>query len=300
MFDGDIVMGVMKSLWLDRLSGKEPGWTAAPLAGLTNRSFLLGRGAERAVVRLPGPGTERYIDRRAELHNHQIAAQLGIAPPILLADPDCLVTRYVEGAQGLAAESFRDPAVIDEVGRLLARLHRSGRAFQGRMELFPKVDQYLALAGADAPGPLRWLRDRAEPARAALVAHPVAWVPSHIDPSPANFLQGQQGLFLIDWEYSALCEPAWDLAGLTIEARLDEAQRRRLLDAYAPPDRESLAVRVELFRALLHLVAASWAAAQVVTAEAPDDYRRLADDYTARAELLIAGAAFGPLVAGLC
>lgn len=290
----------MKSLWLDRLSGKEPGWTVVPLAGLTNRSFLLSRGEERAVVRLPGPGTERYIDRRAELHNHAVAAELGIAPPILLADPDCLVTRYVEGAQGLSPESFRDPTVVDEVRRLLARLHRSGRAFQGRMELFPKVDQYLGLAGDEASPALRRLRDRAEPARAALAAHPVAWVPSHIDPSPANFLKGPEGLFLIDWEYSAMCEPAWDLAGLAVEARLGEAQRRRLLDAYAPPDRESLAVRVELFRALLHLVAASWAAAQVVTAEAPDDYRHLADDYTARAELLIAGAAFEPLVAGLC
>ncbi len=289
----------MTSLWLDRLSGKEPGWTATPLAGLTNRSFLLSGDAERAVVRLAGPGTERYIDRRAELHNHGIAAGLGIAPPILLADPDCLVTRYVEGAHGLSPESFRDPAVIDEVGRLLARLHRSARAFQGRMELFPKVDQYLALAAAEAPGALRRLRDRAEPARAALAAHPVAWVPSHIDPSPANFLKGQQGLFLIDWEYSAMCEPAWDLAGLAIEARLDETQRRRLLDAYDPPDRESLAVRVELFRALLHLVAASWAAAQVVTAEAPDEYRQLADEYTARAEPLIARPEFGSLVAGL-
>jgi thiamine kinase-like enzyme len=289
----------MTSLWLDRLSGKEPGWTATPLAGLTNRSFLLGRGAERAVVRLPGPGTERYIDRRVELHNHEIAAALGIAPPILLADPDCLVTRYVEEAQGLSPGSFHAPAVIDAVGRLLARLHRSRRVFQGRMELFPKVDQYLALAGAEASPALRRLRDLAEPARATLAAHPVTWVPSHIDPSPANFLQGRQGLFLIDWEYSAMCEPAWDLAGFAIEARLDEIQRRQLLDAYEAPDRERLEVRAELFRALLHLVAASWAAAQAVKAEDRDSYRRLADEYTARAELLIAGPAFGPLVARL-
>jgi thiamine kinase-like enzyme len=289
----------MKSLWLDRLSGKEPGWVVTPLAGLTNRSFLLRRDEDRAVLRLPGPGTERYIDRRAELHNHEVAAGLGIAPPILLADPDCLVTRYVDGAQGLAPESFRDPSVIAAVGRLLARLHRSGCVFQSRMELFPKVDQYLALAGVEAPAALLQLRDRAEPARATLAAHPVAWVPSHIDPSPANFLLGRQGLFLIDWEYSAMCEPAWDLAGLAIEARLDETQRRQLLDAYDAGDRERLAIRVELFRTLLHLVAASWAAAQVATAENRDSYRRLADDYTARAEPLIAGPTFGPLVACL-
>jgi thiamine kinase-like enzyme len=292
-------MVALKSHWLDRLSGKEPGWTATTLTGLTNRSFLLRRGEDRAVLRLPGPGTERYIDRRVELHNHEVAAALGIAPPILLADPDCLVTRYVEDARGLAPESFRDPAVIDAVGRLLARLHRGPDAFQGRMELFPKTDQYLALAGTEAPAALLRLRELAEPARAALAAHPAIGVPSHIDPSPANFLQGRHGLFLIDWEYSAMCEPAWDLAGLAIEARLDEAQRRRLLEAYDAAAGEELAVRVELFRALLHLVAASWAAAQVVAAEAGDPYRRLAEAYTARAEPLIGGPAFGPLVASL-
>ena len=289
----------MKSLWLDRLSGKEPGWAVTKLAGLTNRSFLVRRGAESAVLRLPGPGTERYIDRRAELHNHAIAATLGIAPDIILSEPDCLVTRYLEGARGLTPVSFADGAVIDAVGRLLVRLHRCGKTFHGRMELFPKVDQYLALAGAEAPIGLRRLRELAEPARVALEAFPVAWVPSHIDPAPANFLLSGQGLFLIDWEYSAMCEPAWDLAGLAIEARLDPAQRRRLLEAYGAADDERLANRAELFRALLHLVAASWAAAQVVAEDDAPAYRDLVEDYCGRAEPLIASTRFQDLVASI-
>jgi len=289
----------MKSLWLDRLSGKEPGWTVTRLAGLTNRSFLLRRGGDSAVLRLPGPGTERYIDRQAELHNHAVAAALGIAPEIILPDPDCLVTRYVEGARGLTPDSFRDMAVIDAVGRLLACLHRSGATFRGRMELFPKIDQYLELAGAETPAALRRLRELAEPARAALEAHPVAWVPSHIDPAPANFLQGAQGLVLIDWEYSAMCEPAWDLAGLAIEAKLDPAQRRRLLEAYDATGDENRAARMQLFQALLHLVAASWAAAQAVATEDADAFRGLAEDYSQRAEPLIASLEFQALVASL-
>jgi thiamine kinase-like enzyme len=289
----------MKSLWLDRLSGKEPGWSVTPLAGLTNRIFLLQKGGDSVVLRLPGPGTERYIDRQAELHNHGIAAALGIAPEIILADADCLVTRYVADAPPLASESFRDPTVIDAVGSLLARLHRSGRQFQGRMELFPKTDQYFTLAGAESPAALQRLRELAEPARNALEAHPVRWVPSHIDPSPANFLQGRQGLSLIDWEYSAMCEPAWDLAGLAIEARLDAQQRQQLLQAYSRAGGSSEGPRVELFRALLHLVAASWAAAQIVAAEEGDLYRQLAEDYTRRAEPLIAGPEFPSLVAAI-
>jgi thiamine kinase-like enzyme len=289
----------MKSLWLDRLSGRDPGWTVTPLAGLTNRSFLLQRDGESAVLRLPGAGTARSIDRRAELHNHGLAAELDIAPEIILGEPDCLVTRYVANAQALTSESFRDPVVIDAVGRLLARLHRSGHRFQGRMVLFPKLDQYLALAGAEAPAALRRLCELAQPARAALETHPVVWVPSHIDPSPANFLQSGKELLLIDWEYSAMCEPAWDLAGLAMEAGLDAAQRRRLLDAYRAPDAQSLEIRVELFRVLLHLVAATWAAAQAAAAEEGTLYRDLTDGYIGRAEPLVAGAEFRSLLAAL-
>lgn len=286
----------MIEAWLDRLPGPASGWAITPLAGLTNRSFLLERGAERLVLRLPGPGTARYIDRRAELHNHRIAAELGLAPEILLADPECLVTRYLDGAQPLQPEDFAVSATVEAVGRLLGRLHRSGRHFRGRMDLFPKIDQYLTLAGPAAENALKDLRAAAEPARLALEASPVAWVPSHIDPSPANFLRRGDALFLIDWEYSAMCEPAWDLAGVAIEARLDAAQRRRLLSAYGAGEDAPPRARVELFRALLHLVAASWAAAQVPAAEDADSYRELARGYTERAWPLIEGAEFAELV----
>lgn len=283
--------------WLDRLSGSAAGWAITPLPGLTNRSFLLERGAERLVMRLPGPGTARYIDREAELHNHLIAAELGLAPEILLADPECLVTRYLEGAAPLQPEGFAAAATVEAVGRLLGRLHRSRRAFRGRMELFPKIDQYLALAGPAATDDLRQLRALAEPARLALEACPVARVPSHIDPSPANFLRRGDELFLIDWEYSAMCEPAWDLAGVAIEARLDAAGRHRLLAAYGAGEEAPTRARVELFRALLCLVAASWAAAQTPASEDAKSYSDLARDYTELAGLLIGSTEFAELIA---
>jgi thiamine kinase-like enzyme len=117
--------------------------------------------------------------------------------------------------------------------------------------------------------------------------------------APTSCKAGQGSLSLIDWEYSAMCEPVWDLAGLAIEARLDAAQRRRLLEAYDATGGENRAARVQLFQALLHLVAASWAAAQAVAAEDADAFRGLADDYSRRAEPLIASLEFQALVASL-
>ena len=52
------------------------------LPSLTNRTWRIVAGDDDLVVRLPGPGTEHHIDRRAEAHNIRIAAASGIGSPI--------------------------------------------------------------------------------------------------------------------------------------------------------------------------------------------------------------------------
>ena len=41
----------------------------------------------------------------------------------------------------------------------------------------------------------------------------------HIDLVPENFIESPQGrLYLIDWEYSSMNDPMWDLAALFLES----------------------------------------------------------------------------------
>ena len=72
-----------------------------PLGGLTNRVFRIsGAGAGAPfVLRLPGKGTEAYIDRVVEAHNARAAARAGVTPEILHVDPatGVLAIRHVEG-----------------------------------------------------------------------------------------------------------------------------------------------------------------------------------------------------------
>ncbi len=232
-------------------------WSVRPLAGLTNRSWRLTEGERDFVLRAPGASSQRYLSRAQEFHNAAIAADLGIAPALLYADAETGVTLqpFLADARALEPEDFAAPEIAREIGALLARLHRSGRAFQGEMRAFPIIDTYLGLAADDR---LRHLRVRAEPIRVALEAHPVALVPSHIDPNPANFLLRADGtLLLIDWEFSAMCDPAWDIAAIVMGGRIDHAA---FADAYGPMPGES---RRWLMRAALHLVAGSWTYAEI-------------------------------------
>jgi thiamine kinase-like enzyme len=90
-------------------------------------------------------------------------------------------------------------------------------------------------------------------------------VPCHIDPTPHNFIRGRDidgasRLYLIDWEYAEMSEPAYDLAGLSIEADFNDAEERALLAAYGEGVEEAMPDRFNAYKSALYLMAGSWAA----------------------------------------
>ncbi|MDQ7251621.1 choline/ethanolamine kinase family protein [Dongia sedimenti] len=256
-------------------------WQVRPLAGLTNRNWRLTAGDADFVLRAPGASSQRYLSRSQEFHNAAIAAELGIAPALLYADAATGVTLqpFLADARALTPEDFARPELARKIGSVFARLHRSGRIFEGTMQAFPIIDTYLGLAADDR---LRRLRAQAEPIRAALEAHPVALVPSHIDPNPANFLlRGDGTLLLIDWEFSAMCDPAWDLAAIGMGGRISHADFR---EAYGALPGES---RLWLMRAALHLVAGSWTYAEIAGGNAAPGLDAMLERYLGDLERML-------------
>jgi thiamine kinase-like enzyme len=238
-------------------------WRVTRLPGLTNRNWRLSAADQDLVLRIPGASSERYLSRRQELHNAAIAAELGIAPPLLHADPETGITvqAFIGDARALTEADFAEPDIAFRIGALFARLHRSGRRFEGTMAPFPIIDTYLGLAADDR---LTDLRRRAEPIRTVLEARAVPAVPSHIDPNPANFLLRNDGtLLLIDWEFSAMCEPAWDLAAVMIEGIVPPEAVQALQRGYGRQPDPAEASRLWLMRAALPLVAGSWTYAEI-------------------------------------
>jgi thiamine kinase-like enzyme len=271
-------------------------WSIEPLSGLTNRSFRLSRDDTALVLRLPGTGSGEVVDRQDEAHNHALAAALGIAPPLLHSEPTgLLVTRYLAGARSLSLSVADEPGVLDAVGDLLRRLHHSGACFRGARDPFDNLDRYLALAGEAGDPELHHLRRAAEPARQALAAAMEPSVPSHIDPAPANILRLAERLTLIDWEYSAMAEPAWDLADFAAEAGLGPDAAARLLEAYGRAASGRELARIALWRMTLDLLAAAWAQLLLISAPAAD-LAAVLDERRARADEVLGGRGYGLLL----
>src|SRR5918995_2295929 len=151
--------------------------------GLTNVSYKVTVGGAAYALRLAGEGTSDYIDRVAEKHNAQVAAEAGVNADVVYFDAreGTMVTRFVEGVCMNAGDGFgRDSGAPVRTARALKRVHSLGRLFRSRFAVFAAIDGYLdILHGWRTPLPEDyyevWRSARA--VRLALKASPTALVP---------------------------------------------------------------------------------------------------------------------------
>ena len=259
--------GKLESLFpvIPPLEGLAPGdFSITPLPGYTNFNFRLRNREQDWVLRIPREPTDRFIDRAAEAHDQALACELGIAPrPAWRDDSGLMLTPTLAASRNPLARDFAHRATLEAVLDPLRRLHRSRGSFRGRIDLPALLTRYYALLDETLQ---RKFRHRL---RAALELLPLVadrdldYVPSHNDLVLENLLIDGEQLWLIDWEFSAMASPYWDLATLCNAAGLDYRQSVELLHRYCadvPQMEESLLFD---YRNLLQLLSDCWMAALV-------------------------------------
>ena len=280
------------------------GWTgsAERLGGLTNRVYRLGD----AILRIPGEGTEEYIDRSNEAEAARAAAAAGVSPALLHADPATalMVTRFVPGTVTMSPQAFRSrPGSPARAARALRRLHVSGQVFPARFELFAMIDDYLrVLSGKDVALPEGYhaVVAEAQAVRAALARTPAPLAPCHCDPLCENFLDTGETMWIVDWEYSGMNDPMWDLGDLSVEAGFDAAQDDEMLTAYHDgPAPAGARARMVIYKAMCDLLWTLWGLIQLANGNPADDFRAYADNRFARCRALMATPGFAGHVAVL-
>ena len=265
------------------------------LGGLTNRVFRLGD----HCLRIPGDGTEEYIDRANEAAAASEAARAGVSPEVIHSDPasGLMVTRFIEGTVTMSPESFRSrPGAPGRAGAAFARLHRSGAVFPFRFELFSMIDDYLgvlATKDVDLPDGYHDVVREAEAVRVALGSHPQPLAPCHCDPLCENFLDTGEVMWIVDWEYSGMNDPMWDLGDLSVEGGFDEGQDEAMMRAYfggepAPRDRG----RMVIYKAMCDLLWTLWGLIQLANGNPAEDFRAYADGRFARCKALMSDREF--------
>src|SRR5262249_36398443 len=101
----------------------------------------------------------------------------------------------------------------------------------------------------------------------------------HNDLMPANLIDDDPRLWLVDWEYAGVGHPLFDLANASANAALDEDQDHAFLAAYHSQTRvaPSALVEMKLFKAASLRRGPLWAPIQLVVSEIDFDYRQYAE-----------------------
>jgi thiamine kinase-like enzyme len=134
----------------------------------------------------------------------------------------------------------------------------------------------------------------AETVRRALEASPMPLAPCHNDPWPGNLLDTGGNIYIIDWEYSGMNDPVWDLGDLSVEAGFGPEQDRAMMEAYyGSPAPAALYSRLSLYKIMSDLHWSLWALVQHANDNPMDDFRTYAAARLERCKARMGGADFG-------
>jgi thiamine kinase-like enzyme len=252
--------------------------------GITNHNLKVEVDGEAFVLRVAGKDTGLLgIDRSVELAATEAAAALGIGPEVVaFVEPEgWLVTRFVEGAIP-PLERTREPEMLGRVARALRAVHGSA-AIPGSFDSFRVVETYRQTAldrGGAVPDAYEWAHAIAatiETRRSADVH-----VPCHNDLLNANFLEDDEQLWIVDWEYAGMGDRFFDLANFSINHELDADASQAFLVAYFGELREPDVEALELMRFMSDFREAMWGVVQSAVSELDFDFDGYASEHFER------------------
>jgi thiamine kinase-like enzyme len=285
---------------LDRLSERLGAVQAGPTpldGGITNRNFRVRFGGRECVLRLPGKDTSLLgISRDAERLASEQAARLGIAPAVLAAEPDCLVTEYLDGGP-MDGERLR--SAPDSAAAALRSFHDSGLQLPVRFWVAELLDEYAGIVTARGGElPEGYLAAQGLVTRIAEVLPLSDPVPCHCDLLPGNILarDAEPGrAVLVDWEYAGMGHRLFDLGNLAVNNEFDQDAQERLLAAYfGEPPSPGRRAALALMRIVSDAREAAWGVVQRSISELEFDFDEYSDQHFRR----LAQAAADPRLEG--
>jgi len=269
------------------------------LGGLTNLVHRVDMTDCSVIVRIAGGGTEQYIDRAVEAHNADAAARTGVSPEVLFADPETglMISTAVPNIETMTAENFASRAgSAARAGAALEKLHHSGEVFEFRFEPFLMIEGYLKILSTkdvQLPDGYDAVVAAAAPIKEVLARADVALAPCHCDPLCENFLDDGHRMWIVDWEYSGMSDPLWDVGDLSVEAAMNAAQEAELLTAYF--GREATAAemgRIVVHKAMCDLLWTLWGLIQHADENPAEDFWAYATGRFERCKALMQDASF--------
>ena len=230
------------------LSEEEEVLSVEQLGGMTNQNYLVKTTNKQYIVKFFGKGTEKLINRQDEKYNLELLKDLDLDVKNYLFDIEAgiKVNEYIESAITLDSRSIKTK--FDKIAPILQTIHASDKELRGEFAPFEEIKKYESLIEEKIPyANYEAVREEVFSLEKRLADLGVDRKSCHIDLVPENFIESPQGrLYLIDWEYSSMNDPMWDLAALFLESEFTRQEEEDFLSHYeseqTPVSREKIAI----------------------------------------------------------
>lgn len=240
------------------------------LPSFTNKNYLIQYQDIKAVLRTPGIGTERYINRNIEYINAQLAFDIKVNPAkILFFDPlsGVQITQFVPYQHQLDYKEFYEKSTLREVINCLKQIHQSDLPFNNQLNPFERTRKIirwlneLSFSLSSEHLKIQKMIDQIEP---LLSSEYFERLPCHNDPVPSNFLRVDGKLTMLDWEYAGLNDPAYELSLISCVMNYSEELDHYMIDCYNPADHALLYYRLVIFKPVIEFWLTCWASSQIL------------------------------------
>ena len=207
--------------------------------GMTNRSFLFECKGKKYIMRVPGEGTDKLINRAQEAEVYNVVKNYDICDNIQYINPKngYKITEFIENAHCC------DPFDYEDVKKCMKRLrgfHNLKLRVNHEFDIFGFIDFYESL-WEGIPSEYKdynQTKEKVLSLKDYIDKHTSEKYLTHIDAVPDNFLIHEtdkgEDIRLIDWEYAGMQDQNVDIAMFAIYACYDRPDVEKLIDAYYP------------------------------------------------------------------
>jgi len=251
---------IVKEKIASLLSGDEEIQSVEQLGGMTNQNYLVQTSSNRYIVKFFGKGTEKLIDRQNEKYNIELLKDLKLDVENYLFDIEAgiKVNQYIKNAETLNLNTIKTK--FEKIAPILQTIHASGKELKGEFAPFEEIKKYESLIQGEISYPnYDEVRKNVFALENELATIGVDRKSCHIDLVPENFIEAPDGhLYLIDWEYSSMNDPMWDLAALFLESEFTPDEEDSFLSYYESEQTPVSREKIRIYKILQDIIWSLW------------------------------------------
>lgn len=203
--------------------------------GMTNRSFLFKCKNENYIMRIPGEGTDKLINRKEEAEVYSKIKDKNICDDIYYINPNngYKITKFLDNVRTCNCNSQED---LKKCMKKLREFHQLNLKVQHEFDIFCHIEFYESLWNGmpSIYDDYTTTKRNVLSLREFIESNVGNKCLTHIDAVPDNFLieNGSGNIRLIDWEYAGMQDPHVDIAMFCIYSLYDRKEIDHLIDIY--------------------------------------------------------------------